>query len=129
MELGSGGFYQHVIYVHLHSCAYFLLEHPVYQPLIGGSCVLESERHHTVTISSLRYDERGLFLVVWVHTDLVVAGEGIHETEEFMACSGEHDEVDPRQREGVLWARFVYVSEVDTEPPLAVCFFDEYYVG
>ena len=43
-----------------------------------------------------------------------------------MACCGVHDEVDPRQREAVLWACFVDVSEVDTESPLAIFFFDEY---
>ena len=129
VELGSGGFYQHVIYVHLHGRSYLLLEHPVHQHLIGSSCVLEPKRHHTITIGSLRYDERGLFLVTWVHADLVVAGEGIHKTEKFMAGSGIHDEVDTRQRETVLWACFVNVSEVDTVSPLAICFFDKYDIG
>ena len=46
-----------------------------------------------------------------------------------MACCGVHDEVDPRQREVVLWACFVDVSEVDTESTLAICFFDEYDVS
>ena len=82
-----------------------------------------------ITIGSLRCDERGLFLVIWVHTDLVVAGEGVHKTEEFMAYCGVHDEIYPRQREAVLWACFVDVSEVDTESPLAICFFDEYDVS
>ena len=75
-------------------CAHLLLEHLIHQPLIRSSCVHEPERHHTITISSLRCDERGLFLVTWVHTDLVVAGEGIHKTEEFMASSSIYDEVD-----------------------------------
>ena len=104
VELGSRGFYQHVIYVHLHGRSYLLLEHLVHQPLIGSFCVLEPKWHHTITIGSLRCDERGLFLVVWVHADLVVAGEGIHKTEELMAGSGIHDEVDSRQRETVFWA-------------------------
>ena len=46
-----------------------------------------------------------------------------------MAVYGIYDEVDPRQRKNVLWARSVDVSEVDTESPLAVCFFDKYDVG
>ena len=46
-----------------------------------------------------------------------------------MACCGVHDEVDPWQREAVLWACFVDVSEVDTESPLSIFFFDEYYVA
>ena len=45
-----------------------------------------------------------------------------------MACRIFYDEVDPWQREAVLWERFVYVSEVDTESPLAICFFDKYNV-
>ena len=46
-----------------------------------------------------------------------------------MACCGVHDEVDPRQREAVLWACFVYVSEVDIESPLAVCFLNKHDVS
>ena len=68
-------------------------------------------------------------MLVWVHVDLVVAGEGVHETEKFMAGRSVHDEVDPWQRESVLWARFVYVSEVDIESPLEIFFFDEYDVS
>ena len=129
VELGNGGFYQHVIYVHLHGRSYLLLEHPVHQPLIGSSCVLEPKRHHKITIGSLRCDEQGLFLVTWVHADLVVAGEGIHKIKKFMASSGIHDEVDTRQKETVLLACFVDASEVDAESPLAVCFFNKYDVG
>ena len=46
-----------------------------------------------------------------------------------MAYCGVQDEVDPWQREAVLWACFVDVGEVDTESPLSICFFDEYYVS
>ena len=46
-----------------------------------------------------------------------------------MARGGVHDEVDPRQREAVLRACFVYVGEVNTESPLAIGFLDEYNIG
>ena len=46
-----------------------------------------------------------------------------------MASSGIYDEVDSRQRETVLWAHSVDVSEVDAELPLAVFFFDKYDIG
>ena len=129
VELGSGGFYRHVIYVHLHGRFYLSLEHPVHQPLIGSSYVLEPKRHHMITIGSLPCDERGLFLVIWIHADLVVVGEGIHKTEEFMASRGVYDEVDPRKRKTVFWAHSVNVSEVDAKSPLAVYFFDKYDIG
>ena len=68
-------------------------------------------------------------MVVGIHADLVVAGKCIHKTEKFVARGGVHDEVDPWQREAVLRARFVYVSEVDTESPFTVYFFDEYNIS
>ena len=68
-------------------------------------------------------------MVVEIHVDVVVAREGIHETEEFMAGCGIHYEVDSWQRETIFWACSVDVSEVDAESPLAVRFFDEYGVG
>ena len=68
-------------------------------------------------------------MVVGIHADLVVAGESIHETEEFMACCGIYNEVDPWQMETIFWACLVDVSEVDAESPLAVRFFDEYDVS
>ena len=46
-----------------------------------------------------------------------------------MARSSVYDEVDPWQREAVLWACFVYVSEVDAESPLAIGFLDEYNIS
>ena len=46
-----------------------------------------------------------------------------------MACGGVHDEVDPWQREAVFRACFVYVGEVDTKSPLAICFLDEHNVS
>ena len=129
VEFGSGGLHQHVIYVHLHGRSYLLLEHPVYQPMISSSCVLESKGHHAIAIGSLPYEERRIFLVIWIHADLVVAGESIHKTEEFMAGYDIYDEVDSRQRETIFWACSVDASEVDAESPLAVRFFYEYVVG
>ena len=69
------------------------------------------------------------FLVFGNHADLVVVGESIHETEEFMAGCGIYYEVDPWQRETIFWACSVDISVVDVESPFAVFFFDEYDVG
>ena len=46
-----------------------------------------------------------------------------------MAGYGIYDEVDSWQRETIFWACSIDVSEVDAEPPLAVCFFNEYDIG
>ena len=54
-------------------------------------------------------------MVVGIHADLVVVGESIHETEEFMADGDIHYEVDPWQRETIFWACSVDANEVDAE--------------
>ena len=46
-----------------------------------------------------------------------------------MTGCGIYDEVDSWQREIILWACSIDVSEVDAESPLTVRFFDEYDVG
>ena len=68
-------------------------------------------------------------MVIGIHADLVVAGESIHETKEFMASCGIYYEIDPWQRETIFWACSVNVSELDAKSPIAVRFFDEYDVG
>ena len=64
-----------------------------------------------------------------IHVDLVVAGESIHEAEEFMAGCGIYYEVDQRKRETIFRACSVDVNEIDAESPFSVRFFDEYDVG
>ena len=65
----------------------------------------------------------------WVHTDLVVAREGVHEVEEFVTGCSVYYEINPRQGEDILWASPVDVCEIDAKPPLTICFFDESNVG
>ena len=62
----------------------------------GGSCVLQSVGHYLIAVGSLPNDECGLLLVAEIHTDMIVAREGVHETEEFVASCGVHYEVNPR---------------------------------
>ena len=68
-------------------------------------------------------------MVAGVHTDLVVAREGVHEAEEFVTGHIIYYEIDLRQGEAILWAGLVEVCEIDAKPPLTVCFFDENNVG
>ena len=74
-------------------------------------------------------DKRGLLLVAGVHTDMIVAREGVHEAEEFVTGHSVYYEINPRQGEAILWAGLVEVCEIDAKPPLAVYSFDENNVG
>ena len=68
-------------------------------------------------------------MVVEVHTDLVVAREGVHEAEEYVTGRSVYYDINPRQGEAILRAGLVEVCEFDAKPPLAVFFFDENNIG
>ena len=74
-------FYQHVVHVDLHIPPNLTCEHLVHWPLIHGVYVLEFEWHHFVTKEALTGNERSFFLIGFIHHDLVVSRECIHETQ------------------------------------------------
>jgi hypothetical protein len=65
-----------------------------------------------------RGDERGLLLVFFLDSDLVVLGVAVEEAEQVAARRGVDDLIDPRQPEGVLGVVLVEVGVVDAHPPL-----------
>jgi len=73
-------FYHHVINVDLHASADLVSEDMVHKALIGGSCVLQTERHYFVAVVGLIDDECRLRYVGVVHRDLDVPGVGIQKT-------------------------------------------------
>jgi hypothetical protein len=57
-----------------------------------------------------------------MHEDLIVAREGIHETEQLIFRGRVYQCIDTRERKAVFRTGFVEVSEVYTHPPFAVGF-------
>jgi hypothetical protein len=107
-----------------------LLEASLDSSLVGGADVLQPEGHGRVAVRVKRGDERGLLLVFFLDSDLVVPGVAIKEAEQVAARRGVNDLVYPRQPEGVLGAVLVEVGVVDAHPPLVrVLLADEDGVG
>ena len=73
------GFDEHVIIVHLHCLSELFGEHTVDESFISCAGILKTERHHPIAVGSAVGYERGFFLVVGVHHDLIVPGERFHE--------------------------------------------------
>lgn len=65
-----------------------MVKDDINQPLVSYSGIFQSEWHNTVVVSSSVCNEGGVFLVSRVHQNLIVAGEGVHETEHLMFGSG-----------------------------------------
>jgi hypothetical protein len=98
--------------------------------LIGSTGILQPERHGRVAVGAERGDERGLLLVLFLDSDLVVPGVAVEEVEQIAACRGVDDLIYLRQSEGVLGAVFAEVGVVDAHPPLVcVLLADEDRVG
>ena len=51
-KVGFGflAFYECIVYVDLHTPAYLLVEHLVYQSLVGGTCILQSKWYDFIAI-------------------------------------------------------------------------------
>jgi hypothetical protein len=71
--MGLPSFYNHVINVGFDKVVFYLvLETALDGTLIRGPRVLEPERHCRVAVGAERRDKRGLDLVVFVESDLVI---------------------------------------------------------
>jgi hypothetical protein len=117
-RVGVSGLDDHVIHVSLDVLVELFLETFLNSSLVGGAGVLQSERHCRIAVGAKRGDERGLLLVLFLGSDLVVSGVAVEEAEHVAARRGVDDLVNPRQPEGVLGAVFVEIIVVDAHPPL-----------
>jgi hypothetical protein len=98
--------------------------------LVSSAGVLQPERHGRVAVRAEWGDERGLLLVFFLDSDLVVPGVAVEEAEPVAARSGVDDLFYTRQPEGVLGAMLVEVDVVNAHPPLVrVLLADEDGVG
>ena len=79
---------KHVIDVDFHISAYLVVKDGIDQPLVSGPGILQPKWQHTIMVGASVGDEGGVLLVRWVHQDLVVSREGIHETEHLMTGRG-----------------------------------------
>ena len=119
----------HIINIGLHISPKLPFEDPVDQPLESGTGILQAEGHHLVTIQTFVGDKGRLLLILRIHSNLVVAGESIHETQQLVAGSSVDQLINLREREAIFWASLVEVCIVDADPPLAASFLHHYHIG
>ena len=70
-------FYQYGVNVDLDISSNLVCKHLVYEPLICCARIFEAEQHHFVAKEALAGDERSLFLIRFIHFDLVVTRKSI----------------------------------------------------
>jgi hypothetical protein len=119
-RIGVLGLDDHVIHIGFDVVVELLHEAGLDSSLVGGAGVLQHEQHCRVAVGAKRGVERGLLLVFFLDSDLVIAEIAIEEEEQVPAYCGVNDLINLRQPEGVLGAVLVDVGVVDTHTPL-VC--------
>lgn len=90
------GLNQHIVDVYLHVVANLVFEHSVYQSLICGSIIFQSERHDLVTIESHICSETFMLFVWGMHGYLVVSRVGVHEVKDIVTHCSIDQMVNPR---------------------------------
>ena len=118
------GFYEHIIYVHLHCFSDLFGEHTVDESLVSCASILKTERHHPVAVSAAVSYEYGFLLIVGVHYDLIVPGECVHERQKFVTSCRFDQAIDMWQWEAILWTCLIKIGEINAHSPLSVFLFD-----
>ena len=65
----------------------------------------------------------------WVHFDMIITRESIHEAEELVASSDVHYEVNPGQGKVIFRASPVNIGKVNAKSPFAICLLDENHIS
>ena len=78
--LKSTSIYGDVIHVDFHNAFHHITENAEHTPLEGSSCIVESKRHSSVSISSKGASEGGLLLVLYNNFYLKISEIAISKT-------------------------------------------------
>jgi hypothetical protein len=87
-RLGISGLDDHVIHVGFDVLVGLSLETGLDSSLVSGASILQPERHDRVVVGTERGDERGLLLVFFLDSNLVVPGVAVEEAEQVAARRG-----------------------------------------
>jgi hypothetical protein len=124
--MGSG-LDDHVIYVSFNVVSSLVHEAQLDGPLVGGSCVLQPERDHSICVCSKGGDECHFDLVFLLESYLMLARVAVEEGQQDAASRGVDDLIDAWEHEGVLQAVFIEISIIHTHPPFIIILFQYKY--
>ena len=120
---------EHIFHIDFHVPPNLFAEHLVYQSLVRGPCILQTERHDPIAVEALASDEGSLLLIIFCHLYLVVSRKGVHKGKKLVPGHGVHKLINPRQRETILCTSIVQIRKVDAHSLFPICLFNRDDVG
>ena len=85
------------------------MEGSIDQPLVGGPSIFQSKWHHLVMVGASVDNEGDVFPIRWMHQNLVIPREGIHEAEHLVTSRGVDQQIYAGKRITVFGASSVEV--------------------
>ena len=86
---------EHIVHIYFYVPPNLFAEHLVYQSLVRGPYVLQTERHDPVAIEPLVGDENSLLLILFCHLYLVVSRKCVHKGKKLVPSHGVHKLINP----------------------------------
>ena len=120
---------EHIFHIYFHAPPNLFAEHLIYQSLVRGPCVLQTERHDPIIVEALASDEGSLLLIIFCHLYLVVSRDGVHKGKKLVPGHGVHKLINPRQKEAILCTGVIQIRKVDAHSPFPICHFNHDDVG
>jgi len=123
------GFDYDVINVHFNLLMNHVVENSHHGSHVGGTDVLEEERHHPVVIYTPRCNESCFFHVFLIHQNLVIACVTVYKRLHLMFGTVVNQNMDIWQRKIIFRTSLVEISIINTNPHFLVLLGDRNDVG
>jgi len=106
-----------------------LVEDRIYGALVYHTCILQAKGHQDVALHSPWCSEGCMLLVSWIHFDLILSREAIHQGHPLeTACIVNYD-IRDREKKFIFGTSDIQIAEVNTNLKLPVLLGDENNVG
>ena len=107
---------EHIVHIYFHIPPNLFAEHLVYQSLVRGPHILQTERHDHVVVEPLVGDEGNLLLILFCHLYLVIPREGVHKGKKLVPGRRVHKLVNLGQWEAIFRTGVIQICEINALP-------------
>ena len=97
-----------------------LTEDCAHGTLICGSDILQSKGHHSVAVHSQWRSEGCVLLVFWIHLDLIVSGESVHERHPLEPTRIINHDIRDWEREFIFGTGCIEITKINASASLPI---------
>ena len=122
-------FHCNIIDVAFYSLACMLVEVFVHGMLICQTCILQAKGYHDAVVHSQRCSEGCMFLIFWIHLDLIISWEAVHEGHSPKYARIVNHDIRNWERKPVFGTSDIQIVKVNADPDLLIFLWDGHDIG